>query len=187
MSNRYNLNLINKKTGLNVGYLQLFGNNEWLPSFAPFLEQHGANIDPEDPYIPEEEAIVITNVLEFVKAIDETVWSMIQENPIYNYQDQFGQTEATSPVTDFTRNFFLQDVDGNTFVPNTIYMQVQSLARNAYIFSSYNVINWLKKYDAIVDEKVHWTKHSYTSRPDDSDLILIGELHPDFEIRLSYE
>lgn len=187
MSNRYNLNLINKRTGADVGYLQLFGNNEWFQSFVPFLEQHGATIDPEDPYIPEEEAISITNLLDFVKAIDETVWSMIQKNPIYQYQDQFGQTESTSPVTDFSRNFFLQDANKNTFVSNTIFMQAQLLAQNAYIFSSYNVVNWLKKHDAIVDEKVHWTKHNYTSRPDDDDLILIGELHPDFEIKLSYE
>lgn len=149
--------------------------------------ENQATIDLEDPHITEEEAIVITNLLDFVKAIDETVWSMIQENPVYNYKDKFGQTENTSPVTDFTRNFFLQDDNGITFVPNTIYMQAQSLAQSAYIFSSYNVVNWLKKHNAIINEKVHWTKHNYTSRPDNDDLILIGELHPDFEIRLSYE
>ena len=106
MSNRYNLILRNKKTGLDVSSLQLFGNNDWFPSFVPFLEQHSAEIDPEEPYIPEDEAIVITDLLAFVKAIDETVWSIIQDNPVYNYKDQFGQTETTSPVTDFTRNFF---------------------------------------------------------------------------------
>ena len=186
MSNRYNLILRNKKTGLEVSSLQLFGNNDWFPSFVPFLEQNGAKIDPEDPYIPEDEAIVITDLLAFVKAIDETVWSIIQENPMYNYKDQFGQTKTTSPVTDFTRNFFLQDNNKTTFVSNTIYMQAQLLAQTAYIFSSYNVVNWLKKYDAIIDEKVRWTKHSYTSRPDNDDLIILGELHPDFEIQLSY-
>ena len=186
MSNRYNLILRNKKTGLEVSSLQLFGNNDWFPSFVPFLEQNSAKIDPEDPYIPEDEAIIITDLLAFVKAIDETVWSIIQDNPVYNYKDQFGQTETTSPVTDFTRNFFLQDNNKTTFVSNTIYMQAQLLAQTAYIFSSYNVVNWLKKYDAIIDEKVRWTKHSYTSRPDNDDLIILGELHPDFEIQLSY-
>ena len=186
MSNRYNLILRNKKTGLDVSSLQLFGNNDWFPSFAPFLEQNGAKIDPEDPYIPEDKAIVITDLLAFVKAIDETVWSIIQEIPMYNYKDQFGQTKTTSPVTDFTRNFFLQDDNKTTFVSNTIYMQAQSLAQTAYIFSSYNVVNWLKKYDAVIDEKVRWTKHSYTSRPDNDDLMVIGELDPDFELKLSY-
>ena len=189
MSNRYNLNLRNKKTGLDVSSLQLFGNNDWFSSFVPFLEQNGAKIDPKDPYITEDEAIVITDLLAFVKAIDETVWSIIQDNPVYNYKDQFGQRETTSPVTDFTRNFFLQDnnntiIVNNTLVLNTIYMQAQSLAQTAYIFSSYNVVNWLKNMSAIIDEEVHWTKHSYTSRPDD--LIIIGELHPDFELQLSY-
>ena len=123
-----------------------------------------------------EEAIVVTDLLAFVKAIDEAVWSIIQENPVYNYENEFGQTETTSPVTDFTRNFFLQDNNNTTFVSNTIYMQAQSLAQTAYIFSSYNVVNWLKKYDAVIDEKVRWTKHSYTSRPDNDDLTVIGEL-----------
>ena len=72
------------------------------------------------------------------------------------------------------------------FVSNTIYMEAQLLAQTAYIFSSYNVVNWLKKYDAIIDEKVRWTKHSYTSRPNDDDLIFIGKLDLDFELKLSY-
>ena len=93
-----------------------------------------------------EEAIVVTDLLAFVKAIDETVWSIIQDD------------------------------NKTTFVSNTIYMQAQSLAQTAHIFSSYNVVNWLKKYDAVIDEKVRWTKHSYTSRPDNDDLMVIGEL-----------
>ena len=186
MSNRYNLILRNKKTGLDVGSLQLFGNNDWFSSFVPFLEQNGAKIDPKDPYIPEDDAIVVTDLLAFVKAIDETVWSIIQDNPVYNYKDQFGQTETTSPITDFTRNLFLQDSDGHKFVPNTIYMQVIQLAQNSYIFSSYNVVNWLNSHKALTVQKIHWTSHSYTSRPDDDDLIFIGELDPDFEFTLSY-
>lgn len=72
MSKRYNLTLRNKKTGRNISSLQLFGNNDWFQSFVPFLEQYGANIDPNEPYIPEENAIIITDLLAFVKAIDET-------------------------------------------------------------------------------------------------------------------
>ena len=98
-------------------------------------------IDPNELYIPEKEAIVVTDLLALVKAIDETVWSIIEENPIYNHVDQFGQTEMTSPITDFTRNFFLQDPNGSKFTPNTIYMQALQIAQNSYIFSSYNVVN----------------------------------------------
>ena len=157
-------------------------------SFVPFLEQHGAKIDPNEPYIPEEDAIVVTDLLAFVKAIDETVWSIIEENSTYTYVDEFGQTEATSPITDFTRNFFLQDSDGHKFIPNIIYMQALQLTQNSYIFSSYNVVNWLSSHNALTDPKVRWTKHSYTSRPNDDDLIFIGELDLDldFELKLSY-
>ena len=186
MSKRYNLTLRNKKTGHNISSLQLFGNNDWFQSFVPFLEQHGANIDPNEPYIPEEEAIIITDLLAFVKAIDETVWSIIQEHPTYTYLDQFGQTETTSPITDFTRNFFLQDSNGHTVVLNTIYMQALQLAQNSYVFSSYNVVNWLSGHNALTNRNVHWTSHSYTSRSDNDDLIIMRELLPDFEIRLSY-
>ena len=186
MSKRYNLTLRNKQIGRDVSCLQLFGNNDWFQSFVPFLEQHGAKIDPNEPYIPDEEAVVVNDLLEFVKAIDETVWSIIEENPIYNHVDQFGQTEMTSPITDFTRNFFLQDPNGSKFTPNTIYMQTLQIAQNSYIFSSYNVVNWLSSHNALTDPKVRWTTHVYTSRPNDDDLIFIGELGTDFELKLSY-
>ena len=80
----------------------------------------------------------------------------------------------------------MQDSDGNKFVPNTIYMQALQLAQNSYIFSSYNVVNWLNTHKALTDRKIRWTTHVYTSRPNDDDLIFIGELDPDFELKISY-
>ena len=62
-------------------------------------------------------ASVVTDLLALVKAIDETVWSIIKENPTCTYVDQFGQTETTSPITDFTRNFFLQELTGTNSYP----------------------------------------------------------------------
>ena len=80
----------------------------------------------------------------------------------------------------------MQDSDGHKFVPNTIYMQALQLTQNSYIFSSYNVVNWLSSHNALTDPKVSWTTHVYTSRPNDDNLIFIEELDLDFELKLSY-
>ena len=82
--------------------------------------------------------------------------------------------------------FFLARSDGHKFIPNIIYMQALQLAQNSYIFSSYNVVNWLSSHNALTDPKVRWTTHVYTSRPNDDDLIFIRELDPDFELKNSY-
>ena len=65
-------------------------------------------------------------------------------------------------------------------------MQALQIAQNSYVFSSYNVVNWLSDHNTLTNRKDHWTSHSYTSRSDNDDLIIMGELLPDFEIRLSY-
>ena len=67
MSNRYNLYLRNTETG-EEHYHQLFGNNEWYNTFAKYLKSIGANT--EDEWIDE---IKVPDLLELVKAIDETV------------------------------------------------------------------------------------------------------------------
>jgi hypothetical protein len=46
MSNRYNINLINTKTG-ESRYHQLFGNNDWFDTFKKYLNSIGANTDGE--------------------------------------------------------------------------------------------------------------------------------------------
>lgn len=188
MSSRYYLDLVNKNTGEEVSSMQLFGNGDWFPSFVPFLEEHGAKINEKELFIPEEEAIVITDLVELVKAIDEAVWSdIIQANPTYSYTDKFNQQELTSPITDLTRNFMLHDPKQDKPIAlNTIYQQAQMIIESSYIFSSYSIVNWLKQQNAVVDEKIRWTSHDYTSRPENDDLIFIGELHQDFELKLTY-
>lgn len=127
-------------------------------------------------------------MIELVKAIDEAVWSdIVQANPTYSYTDKFNQQELTSPITDLTRNFMLLDPkQDDPIVLNTIYQQAQMVIENSYIFSSYNIVKWLKQQNVVVDEKVRWTSHDYTSREKDDDLIIIGELHKDFELKLTY-
>ena len=35
------------------------------------------------------------------------------------------------------------------------YMQALQLAQNSYLFSSYNVVNWLSRHNALTDRKIH--------------------------------
>lgn len=151
---------------------------KWISDYATDLSDCGmhntpSNIQFADPiHKPEEYQIQViialtirilnnsevTNILnDYDESEEYSVrpnWSIIEENPIYNHVDQFGQTEMTSPITDFTRNFFLQDPNGSKFTPNTIYMQALQLAQNSYIFIPYNVINWLSSHNALTDPKV---------------------------------
>ena len=187
MSNRYNIYLKNTKTGEEY-YHQLFGNNEWLDHFTHYLKSIGANTD--DEWI---NRIKIPNLLELVKAIDETVWTdcvskvSITKNKTSSW---FGETNMYSPYLDLTPNFVLYDQKTDSpVVPFPIYQVTNTLANQAYIFASYSLVNWLEKNNAIEDTKIRFTKHSYmveNSFHENGEPIIIGDLKPEFELYISY-
>lgn len=187
MSNRYNIYLKNTTTG-EEHYHQLFGNNEWYDTFADYLKSIGANTD--DEWI---ERTKVPDLLELIKAIDETVWNdIVSKEPITKNKSSnwFGETNMYSPYFDFTPSFILHNKEtGDPIVYSPIYQVANTLANQAYIFASYSLVNWLEKHDAIEDTKIRFTKHSYmveNTFHEQGEPIIIGDLKPEFELYISY-
>ena len=187
MANRYNIYLKNTKTD-EEHYHQLFGNNEWYETFAQYLKSIGANTD--DEWI---EQTKVPDLLELVKAIDETVWDdIIYEGPITKQKSSswFGGIDMHSPYFDLTPSFILYDKETDEpVVHSPIYQIAQQIANNGYIFASYSLINWLEKNNAIKDTKIRFTKHSYmveNTFHEQGEPIIIGDLKPEFELYISY-
>lgn len=190
MSNRYNINLINTKTG-ESRYHQLFGNNDWFDTFKNYLNSIGANTDSE--WVEETK---IPDLLQLVKAIDETVWSdIIINGPITKSVDQFGFPKMYSPSMDFTSNLIKYNPDTDDIIINTpIYQFATSIADQSYLFSSYSLVNWLEKCNAIENNNIKLTDHSYLAKRLTSinldykgEPIIIGNLKPEFELTISWE
>ena len=187
MSNRYNFYLKNTETG-EEHYHQLFGNNEWYETFAQYLNSIGANTDNE--WI---ERTKVPDLLELVKAIDETVWTdIINEGPITKQKSLrwFDEIDMYSPYLDFTPSFISYNKEtGDPIVYSPIYQVANQIANNGYIFASYSLVNWLEKNNAIEDTKIRFTKHSYmieNSFHEEGEPIIIGNLKPEFELYISY-
>ncbi len=187
MSNRYNIYLKNKENG-EEHYHQLFGNNEWYNHFTHYLKSIGANTD--DEWI---ERTKVPDLLELVKAIDETVWNdIIYEGPITKQKSLrcFDEIDMYSPYLDFTASFISYNKEtGDPIVYSPIYQIANQIANNGYIFASYSLVNWLEKNNAIEDTKIRFTKHSYMiekSFHEQGEPIIIGNLKPEFELYISY-
>jgi len=119
MSNRYNFYLKNTETS-EEHYHQLFGNNEWYETFAQYLNSIGANTD--DEWI---ERTKVPDLLELVKAIDETVWNdIINEGPITKQKSLrwFDEIDMYSPYLDFTPSFISYNKEtGDPIIYSPIY------------------------------------------------------------------
>ena len=187
MSTRYNIYLKNTETG-EEHYHQLFGNNEYYDTFTEYLKSIGANTD--DEWI---DKIKIPDLLGLVKTIDETVWfDIIFNGPITKQKssDWFGEFDMHSPYLDFSSNLIKCDKEiGEPVVISPIYQVAKTLASNAYFFASYDLVNWLEQKQAIEDQKIKFTKHSYMRENtfhEEGDAIIIGDLKPEFELYISY-
>lgn len=167
MSFRYKLNLTNKKTK-ESSYLQIFGNNDSFNYFTDYLKKFNPNIDYDDEVI---EPIKITNIVELVRAIDETVYYTFIEGK-----------ENECNIFNFTKSFFTQYT--NEPMPYISLYGLSSLIfNNSYLTTSYNVIEWLKANNALVDIHIRPVEHSYLKN---NDYVLIGDLNPNFELTISY-
>ena len=187
MSNRYNVYLRNTKTG-DEYYHQLFGNNEWYETFTNYLQSIGANTD--DEWIDE---VKVPDLIELVKAIDETVWfDIIAKEPIKKntMTHSFRSIDMYSPYFDFTPSFISYNKETDSpVVYSPIYQIARQLANTGYIFTSYSLINWLEEKGAIKKTKIKFTKHSYmveNAMHSQGEPIVIGDLKKEFELYISY-
>lgn len=187
MSTRYNIYLKNTETG-EEHYHQIFGNNEYYDTFTEYLKSIGANTN--DEWI---DRIKVPDLLELVKAIDETVWNdIVSKEPIIKNKNLswFDETNMYSPYLDFTSSFISYNKEtGDPIVYSPIYQIANQIANNGYIFASYSLVNWLEKNNAIEDTKIRFTKHSYmveNTFNEQGEPIIIGDLKPEFELYISY-
>lgn len=175
MSRRYNITLFNRITGEDH-YFQLFGNNQWVPTFEKYLDSKGINYRNDYPYISDENPLEITDLTEFVQVIDETVFYDVMHG------DSKPTFENYSKYFNFTENFAYKN--GDNAIPNTsIYDAALSIFNNSYVFQSYNFIQWLSKHDAIINERIIRTKHKYNQ---DENFTILGQLNPDYKLTLAY-
>lgn len=187
MSNRYNVYLRNTTTGKEY-YHQLFGNNEWYETFTNYLQSIGANTD--DEWIEE---IKVPDLMELVKAIDETVWfNILSKEPMKKntMAHSFMGVDMYSPYFDFTANFVsYEEETDSTFVYSPIYQIANQIANNSYVFTSYGLVNWLERNNAIENTKIKFTKHAYMTENallEKGEPIIIGDLKKEFELYISY-
>ena len=65
----------------------------------------------------------------------------------------------------------------------SLYGLSSLIFNNSYLTTSYNVIEWLKANNALIDIHIRPVEHSYLNN---NDYVLIGDLNPDFELTISY-
>lgn len=179
MSRRYNITLFNRITGEEHS-TQLFGNNEWFPTFEKYLDSKGIDYKDDYPYISDENPLEITDLAEFVQVIDETVFYDIMHG------DSKHTFENYSKYFNFTENFAYKN--GNNAIPHTsIYDAALSIFNNSYVFQSYNFVQWLLEHDAIINERIIRTKHKYNTEVDPMDnFTILGQLDPNYKLTLAY-
>lgn len=175
MSRRYNITLFNQVTS-EEHYFQLFGNNQWFPTFEKYLDSKGINYRNDYPYISDENPLEITDLTEFVQVIDETVFYDVMHG------DSKPTFENYSKYFNFTENFAYKN--GDNAIPNTsIYDAALSIFNNSYVFQSYNFIQWLIEHEAIINKRIMRTKHKYNL---DENFTILGQLNPDYKLTLAY-
>ena len=96
-----------------------------------------------------------------------------------------------SPYLDFTSQLITYNQGPVVVAP--IYQIASIVASQAYFFSSYNFVNWLKQHKALKTDKIQFVKHNYVGETSSSENpndmgqpIIIGELKPQFELTISW-
>lgn len=175
MSNRHYLNLKNKITG-EESSIQLFGNNEWYDTFFKYLKTLNPKIaDFEDSF----EDVVVLNVKDLIKAIDESIWNEVIVSKIRKNTIPGTPNEYYSPVLDFSNK--LLDQEGNAY--GSLFGVTKMIMNYGYIMMSHNVYNWLKDQGAIVNEEFIKVEHNYYNG---NSYERLGELSDKFTLTISY-
>lgn len=179
MSRRYNMTLFNLVTG-EENTFQLFGNNEWFPTLEKYFDSKSIEYKDDYPYISEENPLEITDLNEFVQAIDETVFYDIIHG------DSKPTFENYSKYFNFTNNFAYNN-NGKAIPHTSIYDAALSIFNNAYVFQSYSFVQWLLEHDAIINERIIRTKHKYNLEAgQEENFTILGQLDPDYKLTLTY-
>lgn len=183
MSDRYSLTLTNTKSGEEERY-QLFGNGDYFQTFHSYLRSVGAEFEDDDPFFEDFE--LPSNLSELIRAIDEAVWNdVVAKNEMKVTKDEFDENICYSKIFDFSPNILAYNEQMNEIkAKESLFGLTRSLATNSYLFASYDFVNWLTEQGAVIDEKWRWTQHSYQNN--DKVPTVMGKLHPDYKLTISY-
>ena len=189
MSRSFEIKLLNKITG-EKHYFQLFQNNDWFPTFEKYLNSKGVKCNGHYVYIFEDKPVEITNLEEFIQAIDETVfYDIIHKNhDSQRTEDPLSAFERYSTHFNFSEKFVCLDDTNTKVIPYTsIYQAMLDTFNNSYVFQSYSFIKWLKEHNTIIDENVAWTEHKYNLEVGQSqNMTILGKLNPNYKLTLTY-
>lgn len=189
MSTRYNLTLVNKETKQEIAYHQLFGNNDWFPHFKNYLNTLSKKPISDCDHFDE---LVIPNITDFIRAIDETiVHDIIEKEPIKKIRKEtsdksFSYEYYHSPITDFSTNVMsiVEKTDTNITLEKSLFQSCHHIMNLSYLFSSYSIYLWLRNNNALLDNnKIGYVMHDYVSH---ERLTLSPELKPEFELQIGY-
>lgn len=162
MSFRYKLQLTNVDNG-EVYTKQIFGNNDWLPTFNKYCQSIGAKISDENITKTE-----IKDIKSFLQAVDESVWKdIILPSKDYNYFD-------------FSNLLYKK---GSSDVNVSLYGLSNSLVENSYMFTSYMIVNWLREMQVFKAFKVTKFNLSYIVEPD---YVILGDIKDNYKLEISY-
>lgn len=176
MSVRYYLKVENRDKNYSSSY-QLFGNNESYTTFDNYLRSLGVNLEDESF-----EDVEIPSLLDLLKVIDETIWyDVILKDGLQEKEGSYGELRLYSEMLDFTPNLIeKQGVDFR--VKESLLGLANMLVHNAYLFTSYSVLNWLKGEDVLKNNKFVRMECSFVGSPD---FILLGRLKSGYKLTIS--
>lgn len=173
MSTRHTLYLKDKRTN-EEEWFQLFGNNEYYETFAKYIKSLDATIEDEEEFLFDN--VVIPDIKDLIKAIDESIWNEIIKNGVKPHEMRPCQYYSTS--LDFSNN--LINEEGEPYC--SIFSAAYYTLNYSYLAMSYSVYLWLKRHNAIIDEHIQATQHDYINH---SCYINIGKLDPNFTLTIS--
>lgn len=185
----YNITLLNKITEEKY-YFQLFEKNDWFPTFEKYLTSKEVECNGHYIYIFEDKPVEITDLEEFIQAIDETVFYDIihKDHDSKRIKDPLSAFEKYAKYFNFSEKFVCLDDTKTKVIPFTsIYQAMLDTFNTSYVFQSYSFIKWLKEHGAIIDEKVAWTEHKYNLEVGQSEnMTILGKLNTDYKLTLTY-
>lgn len=183
MSDRYSITLTTTNSSKEERY-QLFGNGDYFQTFHSYLRSIGAEFEDDEPFFEEFE--LPADLSELVKAIDEAVWNdVVAKNEMKVTKGEFDENICYSKIFDFSPNILTYNEQTNEIkARESLFGLTRSLAANSYLFTSYDFVNWLNEQGAVIDEKYRWTQHSYQNN--DKVPTVMGKLHPDYKLTISY-
>lgn len=173
MSTRFILSLIDNRTK-EEEWFQLFGNYDYFETFAKYIRTLDVTFDDEDEFLFED--VIIPELNELIKAIDETVWNDIIKNNIEI--NQMRPYVHYSQSLDFSHNLLTRE--GKPYC--SLFSATYQTLTYSYMAMSYSVYLWLQKHNAITDKYIQPIKHDYF---DMSDYVDLGELDPNFTLTIS--